>query len=142
MRELFDDNAKELVELGVIDALEVTKKFMENVLNVTLTDCTGHYLWHVNHTTVKAFSVTDPVIKGSAVLTLLINFRSTTCLEPISFCFINTHNSWLIANTGSGLTNLSVIDFERGLSKTFKPFCELTRKIYRTNAYQAAKENT
>ncbi len=140
MIDSLDKDLMELAEVGVLDGLEVTKQFVENLLNVTLIDFTKYYSWSRFCKTLKAFTVTDPATEGSTVLVLLINFSSSTCSEPISFCFMNARTGWLVSNpTNPDWKKVKVVDSMGGHDKHFEPFYDLTREAYLAEAKNGAK---
>ena len=97
MKELFDESTKELVEIGVLDCFDVTKRLIESSLNVTLTDSSKYYRWHRTYPNLRAFNITDPATEGSNAVVLLVDFGSGDFLEPTSFCFMNFADGWLMA---------------------------------------------
>jgi hypothetical protein len=129
MEYSLDKDLVELIRAGVLDGFEVTKRVVENFLNVTLTDCTGRCIWHATYPTLREFRVIDPGPAGSNGLTLLINFTKITP-EPVSFCFVNDSLSWVVFKIDSPRPQLNAVDFESWHDKDFQPFAELTRAVY------------
>jgi hypothetical protein len=141
MKEIFDKNARELAELGVIDGLELNKAVIENWLDVTLVDCTSRYGLYKTYSTIKVFRVIDPGTEGSSDLLLFVYFNSTNFVEPVSFCFVNSVKGWIASIRGKPVPRIFVTSFDGEGEKNFEPFNELTKEAYLTSAAQSAKEN-
>ncbi len=135
MKELFDESTKELVEIGVLDCFDVTKRLIESSLNVTLTDSSKYYRWHRTYPNMKAYTVIDPTVDGSSDVALCLDFSSDRLAKPLHFCFVNVHTKKAIELSVHTLGHLRALMSINDLimyHRNFAPFNQLTRSVYRS----------